>query len=856
MSRYDGQGFTTYTTADGLASNEVMDIAEDQQGNLWFATLGGASRFDGQGFTTYTTADGLVGNELQCVAADEQGGVWFGSRTGGVSRYDGQRFATFTARDGLAAGGVWAIAPDEEGGLWFGTGAGLSRYDGAWITSFTTEDGLAQDQAFSLLEDRQGSLWFAGDRGVSRYDGSGFATFTAGTKLPGRFVSAMREDRRGNLWVVSWGGGQWASRYDGQAFATYTVDDQYVVSATAEDRHGDLWFGSWGAGVSRFDGERLHTVRAGTGTPGGMLAIVEDGDGNLWFGTEGGGVWRYDGEEFTPFTTGNGLASDTVAVIHQDQRGSLWLGTSNGVNRFDGREFAVFTTEDGLAGNQVRGILEDRDGDLWFSTDGGASRYDGKTFASFTTQDGLVHNDVRGILEDREGDLWFHTPGGVSRYDGRVFQRLRRLDGLVHNGVTGMLQDRSGDIWITTLAGVTRYRPRSELPRIELTDVVADRRYGSVAELRLPSSQGLVAFEFQGASLTTGPGQMVHLYRLKGRDPDWRVTRESRVEYTDLAVGDYSFQVKAVDRDLNYSEPAGVRVLVHPAYGQIAVRGGLGLALIGLVLAGRYGLSRRRERDLARTERDEARERMMREMEEELEAAHDMQMGLMPTESPEVPNLSVTGRCVSANHVGGDFYQYFAHDDALTISLADVTGHAMEAAIPAVMFSGILDNQMEQPKPLPELFHSLNRSLCRSLGEHTYVCLSMLDTDPASRSMRVANCGCPYPLHYRASTGKIEEIQVEAYPLGIRPDTEYAAKEVALEPGDYVVLHSDGFSEATNAEGQLSGFDRTMEVIRQVCSEELSPEDLVERLIGEVKAFTGDEPQADDMTCVVIKVEE
>ncbi|MFC1526912.1 PP2C family protein-serine/threonine phosphatase [Candidatus Latescibacterota bacterium] len=251
----------------------------------------------------------------------------------------------------------------------------------------------------------------------------------------------------------------------------------------------------------------------------------------------------------------------------------------------------------------------------------------------------------------------------------------------------------------------------------------------------------------------------------------------------------------------------------------------------------------------------EAQTRLIHELEDELQKAHDMQMGLMPTASPDLEGVSIAGSCTTANGVGGDFYQYFQQDDGITISLADVTGHSMEAAIPAVMFSGILDNQMEQPKPLPELFQSLNRSLCRSLGEHTYVCLSMLDLDPTNRSMKVANCGCPYPLLYRQDTGQIEEIQIEAYPLGIRPDTEYSATEIALSPGDYVVLHSDGFSEATNSQREMFGFDRTMEVIRQGCSEGLSPGDLIERLIGEVKAFTGDEPQADDMTCVVIKVE-
>ena len=244
-----------------------------------------------------------------------------------------------------------------------------------------------------------------------------------------------------------------------------------------------------------------------------------------------------------------------------------------------------------------------------------------------------------------------------------------------------------------------------------------------------------------------------------------------------------------------------------------------------------------------------------RVLERELETAHDMQMGLMPTTAPEVAGASITGRCVSANHVGGDFFQYFEADGGITISLADVTGHAMEAAIPAVMFSGILGKQMEIPSSLEERFAGLNRSLCRSLGEHTFVCLSMAEIDTGSNSMRLSNCGCPYPLHYRATTGEAEEIQVVAYALGIRADTEYPAVQVDLQKGDYVVLHSDGFSEAANAEGEQFGFEHTAEVIQQGCFEGLSPEHLVERLIEEVKAFTGDEPQADDMTCVVVKLD-
>ncbi|MBT4504117.1 MAG: hypothetical protein HOC74_40680, partial [Gemmatimonadetes bacterium] len=89
-----------------------------------------------------------------------------------------------------------------------------------------------------------------------------------------------------------------------------------------------------------------------------------------------------------------------------------------------------------------------------------------------------------------------------------------------------------------------------------------------------------------------------------------------------------------------------------------------------------------------------ARQKLIDELEEELQTAHDMQMRLMPVESPQIPNLDIAGRCLTANHVGGDFFQYYPQDDKLPLCMADVTGHAMEAAIPVVMFSGILDNQM------------------------------------------------------------------------------------------------------------------------------------------------------------------
>ena len=133
------------------------------------------------------------------------------------------------------------------------------------------------------------------------------------------------------------------------------------------------------------------------------------------------------------------------------------------------------------------------------------------------------------LWEDRQSDLWIGTRSGVSRYDGLVFQSLSRKDGLARGGGRG-LQDHRGDIWIgTSGGGLTRYRPQHTFPPAIQLEVNADRRYGSVQELRLASSQEFVTFKFQGRSMTTLPDGMVYVYRLQGYDDEWRTTLRAKL---------------------------------------------------------------------------------------------------------------------------------------------------------------------------------------------------------------------------------------------------------------------------------------------------------------------------------------
>jgi len=665
--------------------------------------------------------------------------------------------------------------------------------------------------------------------------------------LQSEIVTGVSSDRNGDLLVSTVRG---AVRFRGGSFHPIAPQLAGEMVWGCIDSGDAIWFWGQGTGLWRSaQGSTRHFTTA-DGLPSDWIADVEVApNGDLLF-VSGGELCRYDGQGMIRAVVAKGRLPQ-VSRILVDGIGRLWIGTVDGLRVYEDGRLTALGSDDNLPTNGVADIAEGSSGDICVSFGGGGIAILGaEGWIRLTRDDGLPPLHLSRAVGAHDGSYWFASPSGfLTRYDGTAVQTITRRHGLPLESPADLHQGCDGTMWIATAEGLVGYRPRNTPPVISIHEVSADRPLGPVAELDVTTLQDYLVVELTGESDKNTAEDMVYVHRLLGRDSTWAATRQNRVELHDLPRGDYTLQVKAVDRDLVYSHsPAELRISVTLPYRAY----GLSVSILFLSVTLAYAMLRGRRR---RIERDDAREDLLREQENELQTAHDMQMGLMPAKSPDLPGVGVAGFCSTANSVGGDFYQYFEGEVRLMISLADVTGHSMEAAIPAVMFDGILHTHMETPRPMPELFQSLNRSLCHSLREHTFVCLSMVDLDPATRIMRLSNCGCPYPLHYRAGAGEIAEIEVDAYPLGVRPDTEYRDTVIPLGEGDYVVLHSDGFSEATNAEEQLFGFDRTMEVIRQGCSEGLSPEDLIERLISEVKAFTGDEPQADDMTCVVIRVE-
>ena len=571
VSRYDGETFTTFTREDGLPGGEVRAVFPGPDGQMWFATQGGVCRFDGQSISPVLTADVSARSLISACRVDREGGLWVGSRLG-VSRHDGERSELVLALDSDEYGEVSAILEDREGNMWFGASSGgVSRHDGQQISRFTQENGLAGNQIWGILEDRQGFLWFATvSGGVSRYDGVQLTHFTPRDGLTSSSVYGAFEDSEGDLWFGVHGG---VHRFDGKEFTAYP-EAGHRAGAILEDSKGNLWFGSEGYGrerLTRYDGESFDTFTTDDGlVSAGVFVMYEDRAGDIWICTKAG-VSRYDGREFHTFDIGDVLPRPTDDVwreriigIAEDRNGDLWFASMIGLVRYDGREFHAFRPREGHLTGFIGDLLADRDGNLWITSMEGVHLYDGDRLVLFTTADGLPPGWVGPVTEDASGHLWFGlTGGGVVRFDGEVFQSLSRRDGMLDDLVRQIIQDRHGDMWITSAGGITRYRPLDTPPVVRLRQVIADRAYPGDEDVAIPSTQDLVTFSFQGRSMTTPPDRMVYVYRLEGHDQEWRQTRVGEVAYTELAEGAYTFQVKAVDRDLNYSEPARVELEVY-----------------------------------------------------------------------------------------------------------------------------------------------------------------------------------------------------------------------------------------------------------------------------------------------------
>jgi ligand-binding sensor domain-containing protein/signal transduction histidine kinase len=158
---------TRFSMKEGMRSNDVRQIYEDEEGHIWFATGSGMSRWDGKEIRNYYLDDGLSYPSTRCIAPNPGGGMLIGTDEG-LNLFQHDRFVAVPAFAALRQDKIWAILADPDGTLWLGTrGGGLIRVRNGRIARYTKREGLPGNAIFQILDDGKGKLWISSPAGIS-----------------------------------------------------------------------------------------------------------------------------------------------------------------------------------------------------------------------------------------------------------------------------------------------------------------------------------------------------------------------------------------------------------------------------------------------------------------------------------------------------------------------------------------------------------------------------------------------------------------------------------------------------------------------------------------------------------------
>jgi hypothetical protein len=234
---------------------------------------------------------------------------------------------------------------------------------------------------------------------------------------------------------------------------------------------------------------------------------------------------------------------------------------------------------------------------------------------------------------------------------------------------------------------------------------------------------------------------------------------------------------------------------------------------------------------------------------DELQVARQLQSELLPKGAPDLPGWAFAHSYRTANEVGGDYYNFRPLDDGrLAVMMGDASGHGMAAGLLMATAHATLQSVLDVESEPERVIALLNRNLCRTGDRRAFVTLFYAVLDPATGELQYACCGHPFPLLRRAD-GSIEELGEGGMPLGIRRDIAVRALRSRIEPGDRLVLYTDGLPEAVSPQNEAFGFIR----LRELLEGGGAADEIHARVLSAFDAHVGPGVLHDDLTLLVIE---
>ena len=243
----------------------------------------------------------------------------------------------------------------------------------------------------------------------------------------------------------------------------------------------------------------------------------------------------------------------------------------------------------------------------------------------------------------------------------------------------------------------------------------------------------------------------------------------------------------------------------------------------------------------------------LRQLENELEMSQVIQRGLLPTEIPFVSGMNIAAFSRPAQIVGGDYFDFLDFKDGTHgFVMADVSGHGVSAGMLVSSLQTAFHTLVPDADSPTSVLERINRLYIHNIHVTTFVTIFLGKYNPQTRTMTYSNAGHNSAYLYRARTNEEIWLRPTGPAIGLSERFFINREDVQLEPGDILLLYTDGITEAADAQGVLWGEDRLADVIRQ--NADSSSEQLIQMIMSALKEHTSGSPLADDVTLIVSKL--
>lgn len=557
------------TSFQGLPGGEIMSIAQDKNGQLWFTSAAGLTRYDGHFFYQYGIEQGLPTILIDAINFDGHGNLWMTSDAG-IICFNGTHFIVIPNYKKLqmstvdASGTVWFMGPMNSSGLIGFRGDSLLRYG--------KRQGLG-DRITAFIS-RADGLWFFTDNfGIYHMNDTYIVHYNSRTGLPGDgCLPAVGQTQDGGIHFVS---------VDSRSMSHVLeiIDNQLYQHNTASsirfdglmvDRKDRLWL--WDSRrLYRIDGHETKQFDGEAGLQEGVtFSLFEDRDSRIWRGTNKGleqiddvgltgirgfndrsnMIFQADTNEFwvlgypllrykngeKQFIDLNGADENRPMNIIKDSRGRIWLGCwGGGLYIIEGEKMRHYGQGSGLPNTWITSFTEDPSGNIWIgSFGGGLYKYDGRDFTQYPYA-GIPDDGMHGAIasspfflqSDNAGTIWMSAESGVSKLQDERYTYYTSKDGFPGENLhTALPSAFSNDVYVSSTDGVMRIRGEEVVNMAELYNWEESQ----FATLREDHSGGLWMISTQGL-YRWKDNRLMHMGAAEGfRNPGaidgrWKITR-------------------------------------------------------------------------------------------------------------------------------------------------------------------------------------------------------------------------------------------------------------------------------------------------------------------------------------------